>query len=187
MTVLTAGIVMTTRLALGANPPAIPRASLPTSASAPHAHCRQYPVNQTIPKHRIHIRTQDRDRFALALQEFAHRQGGCYRSSERSFLFRLTMPDPAIDEIRGLSWRNYADWAASATTATASPTASQLRIIDLHAAAGHDQPQWPPYASVTTAAVGLLLCVFALAVCAATADAQRRTPLRQPASTSVGT
>lgn len=67
VTILTAGIVMTTRLTLKANPPAIPRASLPASAPTPHAHCRQYPVDQTIPKDRIRIRTQDRDRFALAL------------------------------------------------------------------------------------------------------------------------
>lgn len=186
VTLLAAGIVMTTRFALGSNTPAIPRASLPTSAPAPHAHCRQPPVNQTIPGHQIQIRKQDRDRFALALQEFAHRQGGCYRHPNR-FLYRLTLPEPAINEILGLDRGNYAEWAASATTGAPNSTASGMRIIDLHAATSHDQPRWMLNAGIPTAAVGLILCVVALAVCGETATTQRRTRKRQPTSAAVKT
>ena len=160
--ILAAGIGLTVRYTQLQNPPpAIAAASLPTSAPTPHRHCYPAAVGRTVPQHTISIPKSDHSRFSLALQEFAHRQGGCSRSTSRHN-HRITLPQAAIDEILALDRRNYADWVAGATATETDFTGAPLRQIDLHVSINSTRHEWMLYTGLPTAGFGLLACVAAL-------------------------
>ena len=184
--ILAAGVGLTVQYTQLQNPrPAIPAASLPTSAPTPHRHCYPAAVGRTVPQHEISIPKNDHSQFSLALQEFAHRQGGCSRFiGNRDH--RLTLPQAAIDEILALDRRNYADWAAGATTSEPGAAGTPLRQIDLYAdITNHARHEWMLWTGLTTAGFGLLAYVAALLFWTIPAEAET-TGNRQPAPVPPG-
>lgn len=157
--ILAAGIIILDWSVRKANPPpANPQSSLPTSAPVRHSHCNRMPNDITVPSHSIIIPPRDIHRLTLILQEFAHQQGGCYHTRYPN-QHRLTLPQPAIDQILLLNRRNYAEWA---TGPKATPE-GELRHIDLQiTVTGRTNIWWVAMIGLVATITGIIGGIFAL-------------------------
>ena len=132
-------------------PEPAPRASVPL----PHSHCvtNRTDDGRFIPQHRITIPLRDIDRLSLVLQDFAHRQGGCY-----SFVWPkshlISLPEPALRQVLDLNRANYSQQAASLDTATSVPGDDGLHQIFLHITPARYQNLWVYAAGIAMAIIG---------------------------------
>ena len=154
-------------------PPTIPLSALPSSAPVPHDHCNPLLTGRTVPQHRLIVPPrQDIYRLSLALQEFAHQQGGCYRDLGPEYLLNLS--EPAVDQILDLDSDNYSDWASRPRAALPDSGPDDLRQIRLHITSANDIPDWQIIVGTTMTLLGFVACVLAFAFCFATARNQFR-------------
>ena len=174
---LAVGIGLTVGFQLMRNPPpAIPGSSSPTTAPKPHEHCRLAHTGRTVPQHRVRIRPKDHNGFALTLQEFAHRHGGCVRSVYGND-YMVSLPQEPMRQILELDRHNYAQWSAAVVkTPTTVPAggAPELRQLNLYLNDAAYAPQWMFLAGVYAIGYGILACFGALIVCVETFGGQTR-------------
>lgn len=152
-------------------PPTIPLSALPASAPVPHNHCIPMLTGRVVPQHRLRVRSrQDIYRLSLVLQEFAHRQGGCFRDLGTEYL--LDLPEPAIRQILELDSDNYSEWVSRSRATLPHWAPDDLRQIRFYMTSNNDVPDWQIIAGTTMTLLGFVACVLALAACFATARSQ---------------
>ena len=144
----------------------MPETTLPTSAPLPHIHCANNLASdgRFVPQHRISIPRRDIDRLALALQDYAHQQGGCY-SFDWPRSHRITLPESTIGQVLELTGANYSQWAAGLETATPAPGNARLHQVDLHITPARYQRLWVFVAGVAMAVIGGIMFLGSVLIC----------------------
>lgn len=170
---LSAGIIMLLQAGLPQN---IPESAIPAGAPVRHDDCPTKPKWNTVPTHEISIPRRDIPGLSLILQDFTHRQGGCYYGHHLPNRHSLILPPTAIGQITELNRDNYAQWATQPKPATARPR-GEPRQIDLNITVEKYDTGF------ALAFVGWIGLMVAMGVCFETAetDIQRR---RQPKLTA---
>lgn len=172
--IFAAGILFLLQAGLPQN---IPASAVPAGAPVRHDDCPTEPKWNAVPQHEIGIPRRDIRSLSLILQEFAHRQGGCYYGHNLPNRHSLILPQTAIGQIADLDRDNYAQWATRPKSATAGPRGEPHQIDLIITVEKYDT-------GFALAFVGWVGLMVAMGVCFETAetDIQRRRQAKLAAS-----
>lgn len=163
--ILSAGIATVIQsLRLSDPPSAIPASALCIAAQAPHPYCGPATTGRVTATLNITISHHDLAGFSRSLQDFAHRQGGCYHNiydRRAHTAHRLTLPDSAIRQIMTLNRHNYSQLAAPHKTADSVPGINEFRQVEVYATSSKHgrKTKWTAIIGLITATIGILASI----------------------------
>ena len=160
--ILSAGIAAVIwSLRLSDPPPALPASALLIATQTPHPYCGSATIGRVTAPLNIAISHRDLAGFSRLLQDFAHRQGGCYHNiyDRRSHTaHRLTLPDSAIRQILRLNRHNYSQLTAPHKATDSVTDTKELRQVEVYATSSRHgrKTKWIAIIGVTTTTIETL-------------------------------